>query len=105
MPLVDGRVPLDWSAVRRLLLVVEVLSPSTARIDRFKKREIYRDEKVPEYWIVHSEARLVERWQPDSNEPEIVDDILTWLPSRDASELAIDLQALFAEAVGSVTAI
>jgi Uma2 family endonuclease len=99
VPLVNGRVPLDWSAVRRLLLVVEVLSPSTARTDRFRKRDVYRDQGVPEYWIVHSEARLVERWLVERSESEFVDDVLTWRPSPDTPELTIDVQALFAEAL------
>lgn len=43
----------DWT--------VEVLSPSTARADRHRKRLIYQSEGVPEYWIVDSDARLVER--------------------------------------------
>ena len=33
-------------------LVVEVLSPSTAHNDRFRKKEIYAKAGVKEYWIV-----------------------------------------------------
>jgi Uma2 family endonuclease len=100
VPLVDGRLPEDWPDVRRLLLVVEVLSPSTARADRGEKRRIYLEEQVPDYWIVHSEARIVERWRPGTDLPEIVDDTLRWQPLSGLPDVAIDLDAMFAEALG-----
>jgi Uma2 family endonuclease len=101
VPLVDGRPPNEWAEVRRLLLVVEVLSPSTSRVDRGKKRRIYFEEQVPEYWIVHPEAQIVERWRPGAASPEIIDDTLRWQPSPDSPDVAIDLDALFAEARGA----
>jgi Uma2 family endonuclease len=42
---------LEWSAIRDLLLVAEVLSPSTPRHDRFTKRRRYQEAGVPLYWI------------------------------------------------------
>ncbi len=36
-------------------LVIEVLSPSTARKDLLKKRRIYAQHHIPEYWIVDPE--------------------------------------------------
>lgn len=39
----------EWSRIRTLLLVVEVLSPSTARADRFTKRHRYQEAGVPLY--------------------------------------------------------
>jgi len=41
-------------------LVIEILSPGTARRDLVTKREIYSRAGVPEYWIVDSEAANVE---------------------------------------------
>ena len=41
-------------------LIVEVLSPSTARRDRVVKFWAYERAGVPEYWIVDPHARLVE---------------------------------------------
>src|SRR5215510_11321574 len=33
----------DWTRIRTLLLAIEVLSPSTARYDRFTKRRVYQE--------------------------------------------------------------
>ena len=41
-------------------LVVEVLSASTAKYDRGKKKEIYEQHGVKEYWIVSPESRSIE---------------------------------------------
>jgi Uma2 family endonuclease len=42
-------------------LVVEVLSPGTARIDYGRKRDVYAQFAVPEYWIVDPDANTIER--------------------------------------------
>lgn len=49
-------------------LAVEVLSPSTERIDRGKKRAIYARFGVPEYWIVDPDARTIERCSDPAGE-------------------------------------
>jgi Uma2 family endonuclease len=41
-------------------LVVEVLSPSTARLDRDRKMKLYAEHGVPYYWIVDPETRSIE---------------------------------------------
>ena len=41
-------------------LVVEILSPSTARRDRKVKHSAYREAGIPEYWIVDPRARTIE---------------------------------------------
>jgi Uma2 family endonuclease len=41
-------------------LVVEILSPSTARNDRELKKKLYADRGVREYWIVDPAARSIE---------------------------------------------
>ncbi len=43
-------------------LVVEILSPTTARRDRGVKRDLYRRQGVAEYWMVDRDARSVEVW-------------------------------------------
>ena len=41
-------------------LVIEVLSPSTARIDRNTKLQIYARHGVPYYWIVDPDTRAID---------------------------------------------
>ena len=43
-------------------LVVEVLSPSTAHLDRDRKMNLYAEHGVPYYWIVDPESRSVEAY-------------------------------------------
>lgn len=93
--LVAGRRPRDWSDIERLLLAVEVLSPSTARADRTIKRRLYQRAGVPEYWIVDLEARLVERWRPSDERPEMLADTLTWSPDPAVPPLTIELPEFF----------
>ena len=91
--------PSAWTEVKSLLLAVEVLSPSTAHADRLRKRLIYQDEGVPEYWIFDLDARLVERWRPEDARGEIVTGVLEWQPraEKEVDPLRIDLPALFEE--------
>jgi Uma2 family endonuclease len=97
-PVVGGRSPSSWRELLPLLLAVEILSPSTARIDRQTKRLIYQSERVPEYWIVDLDARLVERWRPGDERPEIATDILEWQPKPEIPPLRIALEEVFGPA-------
>ena len=86
---------LDWKAVRDLLLVAEVLSPSTPRHDRFTKRRRYQEARVPLYWIVDGDARQVEVWTPRDAFPRIERDRLLWQPERARAPFTLPLQELF----------
>lgn len=90
----------DAQAVRDPMLLIEALSPSTARYDRVVKRGRYQRQRV-EYWIVDFEARLVERWQPEASRPEIIADFLEWHPPQADRPLVIDLAVLFDAALGA----
>lgn len=79
-PLPRGR-EVAWSDFGIPLLVVEVLSPSTAFADRNRKRNRYQKAGIPEYWIVDADARLIERWKPHDELPEILSERLVWQPS------------------------
>jgi Uma2 family endonuclease len=85
--------------VRRLLLAAEVLSPSSQRADRGRKRLLYQ-RTVPLYWIVDLDARVVETWHPDALQPTIVRDRLEWHPSGAAVPFTLDLPAYFARVFG-----
>lgn len=99
-PLVDGRLPAVWAEVGRLLLAVEVRSPSSARTDREVKRRLYQREGVPEYWIVDDEARCIERWRPGDTRPEILSDRMSWLPEGTAEPFEISLPEFFTGLTG-----
>lgn len=101
VPLINGRAPRDWQEAGRLLLAVEVLSPGTARLDRVVKRALYQQEGVPEYWIVDVASRLIERWTPDDDRPEILAERLAWHPDPGRPPLELDLPAFFRAVAGS----
>jgi Uma2 family endonuclease len=84
----------DWAQFRTLLLAIEVLSPSTRRADRFAKRRLYQEFRVPVYWIVDIEARAVEVWTPDATFPTVERERLLWHPDGAPDALTIDLTDL-----------
>ena len=96
-PLIDGRKPRELSEIRRLLLAVEVLSPSSAKADRVVKRAMYRDEEVTEYWVIDLDARTVERSTPGDSRVEVLAESLAWHPQGAPVPLFIDLPRYFAE--------
>lgn len=89
----------DWAAMRRLVLVAEVLSPSTARHDRFTKRRLYQARGVDTLWLVNGADRSVEVWQAQAERPVVERIRLTWHPPGDAGgePLSIPLDELFAD--------
>jgi Uma2 family endonuclease len=99
LPLVDGRRPRTAEEIGHPLLFIEVLSPSTARYDRVVKRGRYQRYGV-EYWIVDLDARLLERWLPQAEQPFIQTESVRWEPSGEAV-LEINLVALFEDALGA----
>ena len=103
VPRMDGRRATHFEEVQRLVLAVEVISPSSARADRYRKRHLYQSEDVPEYWIVDPDARFVERWRPGDDAPEILVESLAWTPQEDVEPLVIDLAALFRRVHGEAT--
>ncbi|HEX4935430.1 MAG TPA: Uma2 family endonuclease [Gemmatimonadaceae bacterium] len=100
MPLLHGKLAQRFEDVGRLVLAVEIVSPSSARADRYVKRRLYQLEGVPEYWIVDADARFVERWRPGDEVPDIVTEVLAWAPADCEEPLDIDLRAYFGRVHG-----
>jgi Uma2 family endonuclease len=96
MDLVSARTG-DWRQMAPPLLVVEVLSRSTARHDRFTKRRLYQELGIPCYWLVDAEARVVEVWTPERPFPTVEQEQVTWHPSGAPEPLVIGLAELFRE--------
>jgi Uma2 family endonuclease len=86
----------QWLDVKRLALVIEVVSPSSTRGDRVVKRKAYQRHQVPAYWVVDPDAALVEIWSPHEDRPAIATDAITWRWSDATPELRIILADLFA---------
>jgi Uma2 family endonuclease len=84
----------SWSDVGIPFLVVEVLSPATARYDRIVKRGAYQRAGVATYWIVDLDSQLVEVWTPGAASPVIVTDELLWQPDPAVPPLRIALGEL-----------
>lgn len=84
----------DWSEVTKLELVVEVLSPSSARADRFTKRRLYQVEGVATCWMVDADAGRVEVWTPDAAFPRVETERVAWRPAGADAELVIGLAEL-----------
>ncbi len=95
----DGTKPREWHEVTRLVLAVEVLSPSSARDDRTRKRMLFARVGVPEYWIVNPVDRVIERWRPADALPELCNRTLVWLPLGATEPLELDVPALFRSAL------
>jgi Uma2 family endonuclease len=94
VPMDEART-LTWARMQHLLLVIEVLSPSTAGHDRFAKRRLFQEQRVPLYWIVDGHERQVELWTPDATFPAFERERLTWHPEGAAEPLTIELARLF----------
>jgi len=77
-----------------LLLVAEVLSPSSARGDRFLKRLRYREAAVPLYWV-DGDNRSVEIWTPADDFPALERERLAWHPVGTQKPFTLDLEELF----------
>lgn len=92
-PAADARP--TWKDITSLLLAVEIISPSSIRVDRVDKRDLYMEGGVAEYWIVDLDARILERWIPTRQTPEVLRTSLEWLPPGAATPLTIDLAELF----------
>jgi Uma2 family endonuclease len=87
-----------WRELGVPLIAVEVLSPGTAARDRATKRRLYQRAGVAEYWIVDPDARVVERWHPWDERPEIVEGRLAFELPGVVGE--IDIRAVLLRALG-----
>jgi Uma2 family endonuclease len=86
---------MTWAKMQHLPLVIEVLSPSSTRADRFTKRRLYQEVGVPRYWMVDADAQVVETWTPDMTFPAVERERLAWHPEGAREPLTIALPELF----------
>ena len=86
---------MDWAQMKTLHLVIEVLSPSTARHDRFTKRRVYQEQHIPLYWIVDADRHEVEVWRPELRFPELETERVSWLPAGSSKAFTVEWKDLF----------
>ena len=94
VPLEQART-LDWSQMRDLLLVAEVLSPGSARHDRILKRRRYQEAGVQLYWIIDGDERRAEIWTQTDAFPRFEYQVLQWEPPGTAEPFSLSLAELF----------
>jgi len=85
----------EWRDMPPPVLVVEVLSPSTKKRDRHRKRPAYLSHGVREVWIASEKNRTVERWTAASEFPETFRDDVTWTPQANAPTFVMSYTELF----------
>ncbi|MGH7507545.1 MAG: Uma2 family endonuclease [Longimicrobiales bacterium] len=78
-------------------LVVEVVSPSSVRIDKVKKPARYVDFGIPEYWVLDPDrlAVLVWRFDLESTEPRVEERRFDWQPGPGVAALTVEVRELF----------
>ena len=93
------RVRREGFPVYHLMLAIEVISPSSGRHDRVRKRPKYQ-QYVDEYWIIDPDARLFERWRAGEARPEITVEQFRWQPREDVPPFTLDVELFFAGVFG-----
>ena len=93
--------PERWDDAPMPVLVVEVLSESTLRADRIRKRAFYLESGIPEYWIVDGETRTITVARPVEGDTGY-STTLTWHPAGASIPMRLDVGSLFREALGAV---
>ena len=83
-----------WADIKALHLVIEIVSPSSARSDRGVKRRLYQEQRIPEYWVVDMDQQHVEVWTPDAAFPAIQREQLVWRHPELAETCVVDVAKL-----------
>jgi len=81
--------------ITALRLVIEIVSPSSARTDRHQKRLRYQRAGVPHYWVVDPEQHQIEVWRPESEAGAVWRERMVWRVPAEAP-LVMDLRGVFA---------
>ena len=79
-------------------LMVEVLSPTSARTDRLRKRPRYLRAGIP-VWLVDPDGWVIEQWTPGDDQPVVCGDWLTWTPPGATAPFRLDVAAFFARVI------
>ncbi len=86
---------LSWREMPPPLLVIEILSRSTQRRDRHRKRPAYLAHGVGEVWTIDAKRRTIERWTAATEFPEMHDDGIRWAPDAAPAPLVVTADEIF----------
>lgn len=80
-------------------LVVEILSPATAKLDRGKKMEVYSKSGVKEYWIMDTGNRIIEIYHNENKSMRLIQlaDENDITESVEFPEIKIEMKAFWKE--------
>jgi len=76
-------------------LIIEILSATTAALDRRRKKELYCRAQVPEYWIVNPDQREVEQFILRTDEYELIGRQTERIVMMGLPEVSIDLSQVW----------
>lgn len=94
----DVMVVCDRSKIKRTYidgapdLVVEVLSPGTAKNDKGYKKDVYERNGVPEYWIVNPADKSIEVYLREDGAYRL-DNVYTLYPAEELAEMTEEEKA------------
>ena len=94
----DVMVVCDRSKIKRTYidgapdLVVEVLSPGTAKNDKGYKKDVYERSGVPEYWIVNPADKSIEVYLREDGAYRL-DNVYTLYPAEELAEMTEEEKA------------
>ncbi len=84
-----------WQEMPPPLLVVEILSKSTTKRDRHRKRPAYLANGVSEVWLIDRVTRTIERWTSASEFPDAFQGSITWTPDPALPPMVVTEEELF----------
>ena len=86
----------DWNDAPIPILIVEILSPSTRRRDQVKKRSLYMDAGVAEYWMIDPELRAITAVRAGREDVVALEhEMMRWSPDGAATELTFEVARVF----------
>ncbi len=91
----DQHSAAPWTDVPPPVIVIEVLSPSTRRRDRHRKRPAYLWHGVREVWLVNVATRVIERWTAGAEFPVVESQSFSWSPRADVPAIVVEFATVF----------